>query len=187
MSLQSTITAPASYSPAIMDPATYSVSANGLVAGVGPQGQMLSTAITTENCGSRSLGVGYVAMSPFLHTHAHRHRTSDIVVVVFAGTAATIYGDHLQHVAIHHPGDAIFIPAGVLHAAINLSDEVARAVETRTDPHFHDDDVEPVLDLDPVVASIAARIQDQYAASLSGSSPINDNAIRCGHGNLVSK
>ncbi|MFE0026845.1 cupin domain-containing protein [Amycolatopsis sp. NPDC059021] len=148
------------------DPAPYAVAARTLVPDVGPQGQILATAITTELCGSRSLGVGYVAMNPRLHTHAHRHRTSDIVVTVIAGTAATVYGEQLEHVAIHSPGDSIFIPAGVLHAAINLSDEEVHAVETRTDPHFHDDDVELVPDLDSTVSAVAARIQADHEAGL---------------------
>lgn len=146
------------------EPVVYPVAARTLVPDIGPQRQMLASAITTEVCGSRTLGVGYVAMNPGLHTHAHRHRASDIVVTVTAGTAATIYGEQLEHVAVHNPGDSIFIPAGVLHAAINLSDEVVHAVEVRTDPHFHDDDVEIVPDIEPVVSSIAAQIRREYEA-----------------------
>lgn len=144
-------------------PATHPVSMNTLVPDVGPQGQMFATAISTGICGSRSVGVGYVFMPPLLHTHAHRHRTSDIVVTVITGTAATVYGEQLEHVAFHRPGDSIFIPAGVLHAAINVSDEVVHAVEVRTDCHFGDDDVEPLPDLHSMVGSIAARIQASYA------------------------
>ncbi|ALG12664.1 cupin domain-containing protein [Kibdelosporangium phytohabitans] len=148
------------------DPAPYAVAARTLVPDVGPQGQILATAITTEVCGSRSLGVAYVAMNPLLHTHAHRHSTSDIVVTVIAGTAATVYGEELQHTVVHYTGDSMFIPAGVLHAAINLSDEVVHAVETRTDPHFHDSDVELAPGLDPTVGAIAARLQAEHAAGL---------------------
>ncbi|WP_143132509.1 hypothetical protein [Amycolatopsis rubida] len=82
----------------------YPVSAHILVPDAGPQGP----AITTGVRGSRSLGVGYVAMNPRLRTHAHRDRASDIVVTVVSGTAATVYGEELQHNA----GDSMLIPAG---------------------------------------------------------------------------
>ncbi|MET8765114.1 cupin domain-containing protein [Lentzea sp. NPDC004782] len=143
-------------------PVTRSVSMDSLVSRAGPQGQMFATVVSSGLCGSKSLGVGYVTMKGRLHTHAHRHINSDIVVTVVSGIAATVYGEELQHVAIHHPGDSIFIPAGVLHAAVNLSDEVVHAVEVRTDCDFADEDVVPFPDLDLVVGAIADRLQKQF-------------------------
>ncbi|UMP06950.1 cupin domain-containing protein [Amycolatopsis sp. EV170708-02-1] len=153
----------------MIEPITHPVATHALARKVGPQGQLLSTAISSDICGSRTLGVGYVSMNALHYTRAHRHCASDIVVTVIAGVAATIYGDDLQHTAIHSPGDSIFIPAGVPHAAINLSNEVVHAVEIRTDPHFADSDVELLPDLEPAVRSIAGRIQAQHQPVLEDS------------------
>ncbi|GAA1027324.1 MULTISPECIES: cupin domain-containing protein [Amycolatopsis] len=146
------------------EPIPYAIASDVLSPSPCPRGPTLAVAITTAICGTQTLGVGYITMSSRLHTQAYRHRTSDIVVTVFKGTAATIYGEQLQHVAVHRPGDSIFIPAGVLHAAVNLSVEEVRAVESRTDPAFSDDDIESLPSLDRTVAAIAAAIQAQYEA-----------------------
>ncbi len=44
-------------------------------------------------------------------------------------------GDELQQRDVAHPGDYLYIPAGVLHVAVNRSATPALFVGARTDPN----------------------------------------------------
>ena len=54
---------------------------------------------------------------------------------ILAGETLTLYGDRLEHRMINKAGDLVYIPAGVPHLPINLSDKPASAVIARTDPN----------------------------------------------------
>lgn len=59
--------------------------------------------------------------------------------MVVAGKALTLVGNDLIPY-VHAAGEFIFVPAGVLHMAVNLnSSSPLTAVEVRTDPQFNDD------------------------------------------------
>ncbi len=44
-------------------------------------------------------------------------------------------GEQLEHREVSHPGDYIYIPAGVPHVAANRSETPADFVAARTDPN----------------------------------------------------
>ncbi|WP_224388971.1 cupin domain-containing protein [Pseudonocardia sp. ICBG1293] len=112
------------------------VGASGDRAIRGTQAQALLPCITSATSGSSRLSAGIVVMPPRASSKVHVHEHSDIVVMVVAGKALTLVGDDLIPYA-HAPGEFIFIPAGVIHMAVNLSSSSPlTAVEVRTDPHF---------------------------------------------------
>lgn len=130
---------------------------------VGRQGQHIIPCVTTETCGSEGISAGLVTMPPGKASKAHYHAHSEIIVVCFRGWAATLIGPQLTP-HIHGPGEFVFIPDGVVHVAVNLSDtEDLLAVEMRTDPRF-DDDVVLTPEYEPDVPDIVARLRREHSA-----------------------
>ncbi len=106
---------------------------------LGPQGQRLIPTITQEKCGSDALSACTVVMPPGRASKVHLHEKNDIIVIVVEGHAATLIGDDMEPV-YHGQGEFIYVPAGVTHAAVNLSPKNRLvAFEVRTDPHFNED------------------------------------------------
>lgn len=129
---------------------------------LGRQGQHLIPCVTTETCGAEGISAGLVRMPPGKSSKAHYHARSEIIVVCLSGHAATLIGPQLTP-HLHGPGEFIFIPEGVVHVAVNLSDrDELVAVEMRTDPHF-DDDVVLTPEYEPGVPDVVARLRHEYA------------------------
>jgi uncharacterized RmlC-like cupin family protein len=128
---------------------------------VGPQGQHLVPCITTETAGSHRLSAGLVVMPPGTSSQVHHHSRSDIVVMCVQGWAASLVGPELEP-RLHGPGEFIYVPAGVLHMAVNLSttDELV-AVETRTDPRFNED-VVVFTELQAAGEAVAAALRAEF-------------------------
>jgi uncharacterized RmlC-like cupin family protein len=114
---------------------------------VGPQNQRLLPCITSAVCGSTGISAGMVRMPPGTVSKAHYHARSEIVVMCLRGRAVTLIGPELTPY-LHGPGEFIYIPEGIVHVAVNLSEtEQLHAVEMRTDPGFNDDVVlTPIYD-----------------------------------------
>lgn len=126
--------------------------------GLGLQEQLLTPCITQETCGAEGISAGMVNMPPGGRSKAHYHAHSEIVVVCLRGRAATLAGPELTPY-YHGPGEFIFIPEGVVHVAVNLSDtDNLVAVEMRTDPHFNDD-VVLAPEYEPKVPAIIAGVR----------------------------
>jgi uncharacterized RmlC-like cupin family protein len=69
----------------------------------------------------------------------HIHVGHETGIYVLEGTVCTRWGERLQNEVISRAGEFLFIPPGVPHEAINLSDtEPARAVIARNDPAEQD-------------------------------------------------
>jgi uncharacterized RmlC-like cupin family protein len=66
---------------------------------------------------------------------AHLHESHETAVYVLDGETVTLYGERLEHAIRSQAGDLVYIPAGVPHLPINLSDKPASAVIARTDPN----------------------------------------------------
>ena len=51
----------------------------------------------------------------------------------------TLFGEYLQESTVNKEGDFVYIPPGVPHKPINLSDtETALAIVSRNDPNEHE-------------------------------------------------
>jgi uncharacterized RmlC-like cupin family protein len=100
---------------------------------------------------------------------AHYHADSEIIVMCLRGRAATLIGPQLTPY-LHGPGEFLYVPEGVVHVAVNLSDtDELHAVEMRTDPGFNDD-VVLTPTYDSPVPELAALLRHTQASSWSQSS-----------------
>ncbi|WP_433760296.1 cupin domain-containing protein [Nocardia sp. CA-135398] len=125
---------------------------------IGRQGQHLVPCVTRETSGSHGISAGMVNMAPGKASRAHYHAHSEIIVICLQGTAATLIGPELTP-HLHGPGEFIYIPEGVVHVAVNLSEtEELVAVEMRTDPMFNED-VVLTPEFDGRVAEVVARVR----------------------------
>lgn len=106
---------------------------------MGAQEQLLTPCITRQVCGAEGISAGMVNMPPGVRAKAHYHAYSEIIVYCLQGHIAALIGPEMTP-HFHYPGEFIYIPEGVIHVAVNLSEsENATAVEIRTDPHFNED------------------------------------------------
>ncbi|MFD6159115.1 cupin domain-containing protein [Nocardia sp. NPDC060256] len=138
------------------------VAATDVANEIGRQGQHLVPYITRETAGSQGISAGIVNMPPGKVSKAHYHAHSEIIVICLRGRAATLVGPDLTP-HLHGPGEFVYIPEGVLHAAVNLSEtEDLVAVEMRTDPMFNDDVVLTPAH-DGAVADAVARLRRDLA------------------------
>jgi uncharacterized RmlC-like cupin family protein len=130
---------------------------------VGAQGQYLIPTITQDMCGATGLSACTILMPPGSTSQAHLHQDTEIIVVCIEGFAATLIGPELEPV-FHGPGEFIFIPEGVLHVAVNLSNtERAVGMEVRTDPQL-DVDVVCTPEYETRAEEIAAQLRSRYAS-----------------------
>ena len=66
----------------------------------------------------------------------HIHDGYETAIYIIQGRVKTRYGEGLSETVINGAGDFMFIPAGVPHQPINISDtEEAIAIITRNDPN----------------------------------------------------
>lgn len=108
-----------------------------------------------------------VNMPPGKVSRAHYHAHSEIIVVCLRGQAATLIGPEMTP-HLHGPGDFVYIPEGVVHAAVNLSETAELvAVEMRTDPMFNDD-VVLTPEHDRAVAAAVVRLRRDLATVGAG-------------------
>ena len=95
--------------------------------------------ISTATAGSIGLSMNLVVIPPNGSPKAHYHRDFETAIYLLKGRVETQFGENLQESVIHEEGDFIFIPPGVPHKPINLSDsEPAVAIVSRNDPNEHE-------------------------------------------------
>lgn len=99
--------------------------------------------ISGQNVGATGLSMHLVVIPPGGRADPHRHVGYETGIYVLEGRVCTRWGASLEHETISEAGDFLFIPPGMPHEAINLSDTApARAVVARNDP-AEQDRVEP--------------------------------------------
>lgn len=131
---------------------------------MGPQRQRLRPMVTADSAGAQAISSGDVQMDPGHYSAAHVHETSEVIVRVLDGFAATVTwaDDGAVTVTPHQAGDDVYIAPGVPHAAINLSRRHwVLAWEVRTDPAFNDD-VHSRPELDRQMPELAQQAQDDH-------------------------
>jgi uncharacterized RmlC-like cupin family protein len=103
----------------------------------GKQGLDYTPGVSAESVRSRGLWLGSVVIPPGGRTKAHVHDHHESAFYMISGDEVELWsGDDLSHKAIAHPGDYLYIPAGVPHVAVNRSPTTpAVAVGARTDPN----------------------------------------------------
>jgi len=99
--------------------------------------------ISAQTVGASGLSMHLVVIPPGGRSEPHSHLAYETGIYVLEGTVRTRWGAALEHEVVSRAGDFLFIPPGMPHEAINLSDsEPARAVVARNDP-AEQDRVEP--------------------------------------------
>lgn len=95
--------------------------------------------ISGETVNATGLSMHLVVIPPGARAEPHIHVGYETGIYVLEGTVCTRWGPALEHEEVSKPGDFLFIPPGIPHEAINLSEtEPARAVVARNDPAEQD-------------------------------------------------
>lgn len=90
--------------------------------------------VSAGTVGARGLSMHMVAIPPSARAAPHVHEGYETAIYVLEGRVETRYGACLEESIVSEAGDFLFIPPGVPHEAINLSDtETARAIVARND------------------------------------------------------
>ena len=99
--------------------------------------------ISGNTVGAAGLSMHLIVIPPGTKSEPHRHVGYETGIYVLEGRVLTRWGEALEHEIVSEAGDFLFVPPGVPHEAINLSQSApARAVVARNDP-AEQDKVEP--------------------------------------------
>lgn len=113
------------------------------------QDAVYAPGICSDTVGATALFLGIVTLAPGQRTKVHVHSRHESAFCLLSGEEVELWtGEELQHRAIARHGDYLFIPAGLLHVAVNRSaSESAVFVGARNDPSAHESTVmRPELD-----------------------------------------
>jgi len=117
--------------------------AEGEIVTVRPEAEVMTrqrlpnfVGISQATAGSTGINMNLVVIPPGGAAEPHFHRGFETAIYILEGEVRTRYGLNLAKETINHTGDFLFIPAGVPHQPINLSDSrPARAIVARNDPN----------------------------------------------------
>jgi uncharacterized RmlC-like cupin family protein len=102
----------------------------------GQQGLAYFEGVSTETVGSTGLCLHRLVIPPGGRAKAHRHAGHETAIYVLDGEVRVWWGDALEHDVVVRSGEFVYIPAGVPHVPVNLSDsQPATALVARTDPN----------------------------------------------------
>ncbi len=95
--------------------------------------------ISGQTAQTTGLSMHLVVIPPGARAAPHRHLGYETGIYVLEGRVLTRWGERLEHEVISEAGDFLFVPPGVPHEAVNLSDSApARAVVARNHPAEQD-------------------------------------------------
>ena len=84
------------------------------------QGSDYVPGISAETVGSKIVFLGMVTLPPGRRTRAHTHERHETALYMMSGDPVDMYtGAGLEHHEMVRPGDYVYIPANVLHVAVN--------------------------------------------------------------------
>ena len=95
--------------------------------------------ISQKTAGAKGLSMNMVMIPPGSSPKAHYHKDFETAIYLLKGRVETWLGKNLQESMINEEGDFVYIPPGVPHKPINLSEtETALAIVSRNDPNEHE-------------------------------------------------
>ena len=98
------------------------------------QGSNYRAGVSAETTGSHGIWLGLMALPPGARTKAHVHEYHETALYMTSGDVVELWtGDELEHCEAVRPGDFIYIPANVLHVAVNRGAEPALFVGSRNE------------------------------------------------------
>jgi uncharacterized RmlC-like cupin family protein len=84
------------------------------------QGSNYQPGVSAETVGSHAIWLGLMTLPAGLRTKAHVHANHETAFYMMSGDVVELWtGDELEHCDSIRPGDYIYIPANVLHVAVN--------------------------------------------------------------------
>ena len=99
------------------------------------QGSDYLPGVSVETVGSKALWLGTVTLPAGQRTKAHVHERHETAFYMLSGEAIELWtGEQLQYCDVARPGDYMFIPANVLHVAVNRGTTPAVFVGGRNEP-----------------------------------------------------
>ena len=91
--------------------------------------------VSAESAGATGLCLHRIVVPAGGRARAHLHAHHESAIYVLRGDVRMYWGEAFEHCAEVHSGDFIYIPTGVPHLPVNLSDtDDAMALVARTDP-----------------------------------------------------
>ena len=92
--------------------------------------------ISGKTAGATGISMNVVIIPPSAKAEPHFHNGYETAIYLLKGNVQTFYGKNLSKSVINQQGDFIFIPDGVPHQPVNLSNtEEAIALVSRNDPN----------------------------------------------------
>ncbi len=92
--------------------------------------------ISRETAGAKRISMNRVVIPPGATAKPHYHKDFETAIYLLEGRVETRYGEGLKESLLTEAGDFLFIPPGVPHQPVNLSDtEPAIAIVSRNDPN----------------------------------------------------
>jgi uncharacterized RmlC-like cupin family protein len=99
------------------------------------QGSDYLPGISSETVGAKTLWLGVATIPPGKRTKAHVHERHETAFYMLSSDELEMWtGDQLQFRDIVRPGDYLYIPANVLHVAVNRGTQPAVFVGARNEP-----------------------------------------------------
>ena len=98
------------------------------------QGSDYRAGVSNETTGSQVIWLGLMALPAGGRTKAHVHEHHETALYMMSGDVLELWtGDELEHCEAVRPGDFVYIPANVLHVAVNRGAEPAVFVGSRNE------------------------------------------------------
>lgn len=99
------------------------------------QGSDYSPGISAETVGAKALWLGIATIPPGRRTKAHVHEHHETAFYMLSGDELEMWtGGRLQYRDLVRPGDFLYIPANVLHVAVNRGSKPAVFLGARNEP-----------------------------------------------------
>lgn len=91
--------------------------------------------VSGKNSGAKGISMNKVVIPPGGQAKPHTHSDFESTIYVLKGKVKTYYGKDLKDYVISEAGDFIYIPPGMPHYPVNMSQtEEAIGIVARTDP-----------------------------------------------------
>jgi uncharacterized RmlC-like cupin family protein len=99
------------------------------------QGSDYLPGISSETVGATALWLGIASLPPGNRTRAHVHERHETAFYMLSGDEMEMWsGDELQYRDVMRSGDYLYIPANVLHVAVNRGSMPAVLLGARNEP-----------------------------------------------------
>lgn len=99
------------------------------------QGSDYLPGISSETVGATAVWLGIASIPPGQRTKAHVHERHETAFYMLSGDELEMWsGNELQHRDVMQTGDYLYIPANVLHVAVNRGSTPAVFIGARNEP-----------------------------------------------------